>query len=221
MWESTDGGLTFGAGVRGPDQPDSRNGLDYTDTCNVAVDLDDVVPFNYLGAQYDRSQGTSTLSANRIDFEMSSWDPFATWSFDFTGGGATCPARSRSPRSDPRAMVRPGQRWGASSASAPTRPPSAGPAEAPSRASSRRARRRGPGIRGRVTARAIKFFRWSTPTGPCGSDPGEEPRSRWRGQLASGRLRRPTASTRDWPAARRGCGCCRVTMPPRAVCLRP
>jgi hypothetical protein len=87
MWESTDGGTSFGAAYVGPTNPILANGLKYTDTCNVASGLDDVVPFNAYGGEYDRSQGTSTLSSNGIEYEMSSSDPFAMWSFDFFGSG--------------------------------------------------------------------------------------------------------------------------------------
>jgi len=89
MWESTNGGASFGPAYVGPANSVNLS-LKYTDVCNVGLDLDDVLPFNAYGGQYDRSQGTTTLGsggASLIDFEMSSADPFATWSFDFDGSG--------------------------------------------------------------------------------------------------------------------------------------
>lgn len=173
MWESTDGGLTFGSAYVGPTNPILSNGLDYTDTCNVALDLDDVVPFNYLGAQYDRSQGTSTLNSNGIDFEMSSGDPFATWSFDFDGSG--CYVSSS-------ITVTPGRipaQWfdqgsgGGGVFGVGTDQTTLGWAGGGTVACKLNA----PGDEVQAyqvgDSSSIKFFRWSTPTGPCGSDPGE------------------------------------------------
>jgi hypothetical protein len=89
MWESTNGGASFGPAYVGP--ANSVNlALKYTDVCSVASNLDDVLAFNAYGGQYDRSQGLSTLGSGGVsllDFEMSSADPFATWSFDFYGSG--------------------------------------------------------------------------------------------------------------------------------------
>ena len=56
IWESTDGGATFGPAYVGPSDAALADPLAYSDTCNVGSDLDDVVGFNALGAQYDRSQ---------------------------------------------------------------------------------------------------------------------------------------------------------------------
>jgi hypothetical protein len=172
IWESTDGGAVFGPADVGPSNAALADGLDYTDTCNVALDLDDVLPFNAYGGQYDRSQGTSTLGSSTIEFEMSSADPSAMWSFTFDG--SPCFVSSS-------VTVNPGQipaQWftqggdhsGVSGVS--TDQTTLGWAGGGTVA----CKLNEPGDEVQAyqvgDSPIIRFFRWSTPTGPCGSDPG-------------------------------------------------
>ena len=50
MWKSTDGGASFGPAFVGPSNAVLADDLDYTDTCNVAVNLDDVLPLTPTAA---------------------------------------------------------------------------------------------------------------------------------------------------------------------------
>ena len=87
MWQSTNGGASFGSPwVAGA-------GNEQTFVCQVGTNLDDVLPVNAYGAQYDPSQGVTTLggSASNIDFEMSSSNPYANWTFAFYGQGCVVP----------------------------------------------------------------------------------------------------------------------------------
>jgi hypothetical protein len=90
IWQSTDGGLTFGAPwVAGAPIASEK---DYV--CQVGTDLDDVLAFNAYGGQYDPSQGLSTLggSASNLEFQMSSSNPFIDWTFAFYDQGCVVPA---------------------------------------------------------------------------------------------------------------------------------
>jgi hypothetical protein len=185
MWESTNGGSSFGPAFVGPSNAVLADGLDYTDTCNVAVNLDDVLPFNAYGGRYDRSQGTSTLGSGQVEFEMSSSDPYATWSFGFYGSGCYVPSS---------VTVTPGQipaQWfnfgggGSVIGGVSTGQTSLGWAEGGTAACSRVA----PGDEVEAyetgsTPPQIKFFRWSAPTGPCaitGMDLGPSSAGTWVG----------------------------------------
>ena len=92
IWESTDGGATFGPAYVGPSNAVLADPLAYNETCNVGSDLDDVIGFNAIGGQYDRSQSTKTLGSTTIDFEMSSGDPFLLWNFTFDGSPCAVPS---------------------------------------------------------------------------------------------------------------------------------
>ncbi len=88
VWESGDGGASFSA----PWVATAGNGQ--ASVCRVETNLDDVVPFNADGAEYNPSQGTATLpggSANNLEFEMSSANPFINWTFAFYGQGCVEP----------------------------------------------------------------------------------------------------------------------------------
>jgi len=89
MWQSTNGGASFGA----PWVAAAPMGGERTYVCQVETNLDDVLPFNAYGGQYDPSQGLTTLggSANNIEFEMSSSNPTINWTFAFYGQGCVVP----------------------------------------------------------------------------------------------------------------------------------
>jgi hypothetical protein len=166
IWESTDGGLTFGPAYLGPSDAALADPLAYTDTCNVGSDLDDVIGFNAFGGEYDRSQGTKTLGSTTIDFEMSSGDPFLLWNFTFDGSPCAVPSS---------VTVTPGKipaQWFTQGDDAGTDDTTLGWAGGGTVACSLNA----PGDEVQAYQVGddpiIRFFRWSTPTGPCGSDPG-------------------------------------------------
>ncbi len=87
MWQSTNGGASFGP----PAVAQAGSEQDYV--CQVGTNLDDVLPINAYGAQYDPSEGLSTLggSAANIEFEMASSNPFVNWTFAFYGQGCAVP----------------------------------------------------------------------------------------------------------------------------------
>jgi hypothetical protein len=89
MWESTNGGASFGA----PWVAGAAIGSGLTYVCQVGTNLDDVLPFNAYGGQYDPSQGLTTLGsgASNIEFEMSSSNPYVNWTFAFYGQGCVVP----------------------------------------------------------------------------------------------------------------------------------
>jgi len=89
MWQSTNGGASFSA----PWVAGAPAGGELEYVCQVETDLDDVLPFNAYGGQYDPSQGLSTLggSASNIEFEMSSANPDINWTFAFYGQGCVEP----------------------------------------------------------------------------------------------------------------------------------
>ena len=166
IWESTDGGVTFGPAYVGPSDAALADPLAYSDTCNVGSDLDDVVGFNALGGQYDRSQETKTLGSTTIDFEMSSGDPFLLWNFTFDGSPCAVPSS---------VTVTPGKipaQWFTQGDDVGTDDTTLGWAGGGTVACSLNA----PGDEVQAyqvgDSPIIRFFRWSTPTGPCGSDPG-------------------------------------------------
>jgi hypothetical protein len=172
IWESTDGGLTFGPSYVGPSNAVLADPLDHIDTCDVGSDLDDVIGFNALGGQYDRSQGTGTLGSTTIDFEMSSGDPFLLWSFTFDGSPCAVPSSvTVTPGKIPAQwFTQGGDHSGVSDVS--TDDTTLGWAGGGTVACSLNA----PGDEVQAYQVGddplIRFFRWSTPTGPCGSDPG-------------------------------------------------
>ncbi len=87
MWQSGNGGASFAP----PALIAAGREQDYV--CQVGTNLDDVIPFNAYGGQYDPSQALSTLggSASNIEFEMASSNPFANWTFAFYGQGCVVP----------------------------------------------------------------------------------------------------------------------------------
>ncbi|HTU88237.1 MAG TPA: hypothetical protein VMF57_21835 [Solirubrobacteraceae bacterium] len=183
IWESTDGGASFGPAYIGPSNAALSDGLDYTDTCNVATGLDDVLPVNAFGGEYDRSQGTSTLSPNGIEFEMSSADPFATWSFDFYG--EPCSVSSSTTVTPGRI---PAQWFGFDDGGLPD----AGIATDQTTLGWARGGTSGcpldtPGDEVEAysvgTSSRVQFFRWSAPTGPCtmSGDFGANDSANWDG----------------------------------------
>ncbi len=89
MWQSTDGGASFGA----PWVAGAAIGSGRAYLCQVETDLDDVLPFNAYGGQYDPSQGLTTLggSASNLEFEMSSANPDIDWTFAFYDQGCVVP----------------------------------------------------------------------------------------------------------------------------------
>jgi hypothetical protein len=172
IWESTDGGSTFGPAHVGPSNAALADPLDYSDTCNVGSELDDVVGFNAFGGQYDRSQGTKTLGSSTIDFEMSSGDPFLIWNFTFDGSpcvvsGSVTVTPGKIPD---QWFTQGGDHSGVSGVG--TDDTTLGWAGGGTVACSLNA----PGDEVQAYQVGddpiIRFFRWSTPTGPCGSDPG-------------------------------------------------
>ncbi|MDE3069818.1 MAG: hypothetical protein KGJ43_03725 [Acidobacteriota bacterium] len=93
MWQSTDGGNTFGPAAVTTWNPEQ------TSACRVETDLNDVLAFNAYGAEYARSQGTATLpggSPSGLDFEMSSSNPFVQWTFAFYSQGCAIPLTTTS-----------------------------------------------------------------------------------------------------------------------------
>jgi hypothetical protein len=93
IWQSSDGGTTFGPPAVSRPKPEQ------TSSCQVETDLNDVLAFNAYGAEYDRGQGTATLpggSPNNLDFEMSSSNPFVNWTFAFDGQGCVVPLTVKS-----------------------------------------------------------------------------------------------------------------------------
>ncbi len=166
IWESTDGGATFGPAYVGPSNAVLADPLAYNETCNVGSDLDDVIGFNAIGGQYDRSQSTKTLGSTTIDFEMSSGDPFLLWNFTFDGSPCAVPSS---------VTVTPGKipaQWFTQGDDVSTDDTTLGWAGGGTVACSLNA----PGDEVQAYQVGddpiIRFFRWSTPTGPCGSDPG-------------------------------------------------
>ncbi len=89
MWQSTDGGTSFGA----PWVASAPIASERDYVCQVGTNLDDVLAFNAYGGQYDPSQGLATLggSVANLDFEMSSSNPDVTWTFAFYDQGCTVP----------------------------------------------------------------------------------------------------------------------------------
>jgi hypothetical protein len=88
MWQSTDGGASFGPAAVAGAGPEQSFG------CQVETDLNDVLGFNAFGAEYNRSQGTATLPGGNptgIDFEMSSSNPFLNFTFAFYNQGCAVP----------------------------------------------------------------------------------------------------------------------------------
>ncbi len=169
IWESTDGGASFGPPYVGPTDAALADPLAHTDTCNVAVDTDDVVGFNAFGGQYDRSQGTSTLGSSTIEFELASADPFAMWSFTFDG--SPCFVSSSvtvNPGSIPAQwFTQGGDHSGVSGVS--TDQTTLGWAGGGTVA----CKLNEPGDEVQAyqvgDSPIVRFFRWSTPTGPCGA----------------------------------------------------
>lgn len=68
-------------------------GPEHDYVCQVETNLDDVLPFNAYGGQYDPSQGLTTLggSAANLEFEMSSANPQVNWTFAFFDQGCVVP----------------------------------------------------------------------------------------------------------------------------------
>jgi hypothetical protein len=171
IWQSTDGGVTFSSPVVGPTAAQLSNS-NLSDVCQVASSLDDVLPMNAFGGQYDRSQGTKTLGTAPVEFEMASDDPFATWSFGFYGESCvvesdvtvtpgTIPAQwFNFGGSDTVSGIMSDQAtlgWagGGSAGCAVVAP--GDEVEAYSNGG---------------TPEMVKFFRWSSPVGPCAKSPG-------------------------------------------------
>lgn len=191
MWESTNGGTSFGSPYVGPPNNVLADGLDYTDVCGVAASVDDVIPFD-LGGQYDRSQGVSALGsvgAMGIEYEVSSNGPFASWSFDIYGN--SCYVSSS-------INVTQGQipdQWFTFGGSSPV---SGVPADQTALGWANggtppcpHSVELGDEVEAYDTGSSrIRFFRWSSPTGPCSEGGNTSPsgEANWAG---------PTTVTND------------------------
>lgn len=175
IWRSTDGGVSFGAPYVGPSAFQLTPGSGWTDVCAVAPNLDDVIPFNGHGGQYDPSQGNSS-----IEFEMASNDPGADWGFDFYGGGCAVESSSLSPEAGPGEIPYQWFTFGGFIAQTSLGWASGGSAACP-------LVQPGDEVEVYETAAntpAIRFRRWSAPTGPCsmsGKNLGPSGQSNWSG----------------------------------------
>jgi len=162
MWESTNGGASFGAPwVAGAPIASGR-----TYVCQVETNLDDVLPFNAYGGQYDPSQGSTTLGgkASNIEFEMSSANPFVNWTFAFYGQGCVVPQETMlTPGRIPDQSFSFGEdAFGSQEASLGW--VSGGPGPCPLSALGDEVE----AFEGdHVSPPTVRFFRYSAPNGPC------------------------------------------------------
>lgn len=169
MWKSTNGGVSFGAPYVGPTNSQDQPHSPWTDVCAVGVGLDDVIPFNAAGGQYDRSQGTSTLGGSAIYFAMSSTDPGAIFGFDYYGQGCAVISSSVPANAGPGAIP---YQWFGFGGDLLVDQTTLGWAGGGSAACAQVA----PGDEVEVYQTAyntptIRFYSWSAPTGPCSMGP--------------------------------------------------
>jgi hypothetical protein len=177
IWESSDRGVSFGPAWV------ATAGNEQTSVCRVGTNLDDVVPFNAYGGQYDPSQGLTTLgaSSSNLELEMSSANPSVSWTFAFYGQGCVEPdsaTEHSGPGEIPFQYFAFGGGSGAES--------SLGWAGGGSAACSSVA----PGDEveayadASTTPSTVRFYRWSAPTGPCaitGKNLGPSGAANWAG----------------------------------------